>query len=143
MQEVTMKMPVLEESAGIDLGAVHDEQTARADSLTLPKRTLLLTDVTQIEEEPIEWLWADRIPFGKLVLLAGDPDAGKSFLSIAIAAAVSKGKILPGNPGPIEPISTLMLEMEDGFADTVRPRADKCGVGPDAILVSRSVTTRE
>ena len=34
--------------------------------------------VGDVEPEAVTWLWTDRIPLGKLTLLAGDPGLGKS-----------------------------------------------------------------
>ena len=36
----------------------------------------------QVVAQPLSWLWPDRIPLGKLVLLDGDPDLGKSLIAL-------------------------------------------------------------
>ena len=41
------------------------------------------------------WLWPGRVPLGKLTLLIGDPGLGKSFVTLDIAARVSRGLPLP------------------------------------------------
>ncbi len=63
---------------------------------------------------------------GKLTLLEGDPGLGKSWLTCAIACAVSHGKGLP-NAAPFEAGNVLMLSAEDGLGDTLRPRLDAVG----------------
>jgi len=84
-----------------------------------------LPDVTFAELEKdfreVRWLWAWRIPRGKLTLLSGDPDVGKSFLTTEVAAAVSTGRLLFGDE-PREPAAVLMLSAEDDPEDTVGPR---------------------
>ena len=45
---------------------------------------------TDIEPKPIEWAWKGRIPFGMITLFAGDPKLGKSYATLAIAAAISQ-----------------------------------------------------
>jgi hypothetical protein len=84
-----------------------------------------LPDVTFADLEPgfreVRWLWAWRIPRGKLTLLSGDPDVGKSFLTTELAAAVSTGRQLFGDD-PREPATVLMLSAEDDPEDTVGPR---------------------
>jgi hypothetical protein len=55
--------------------------------------TVCLADV---EPEDVEWLWFPYIPLRKLTLLEGDPGVGKSWLSLAIATAVSRGAPFPG-----------------------------------------------
>lgn len=48
--------------------------------------------------QPIEWLWQDRIPIGKVTLLAGDPGTGKSLLALDLAARVTRGEAFPSTP---------------------------------------------
>ena len=47
-----------------------------------------LADVTP---RAVRWLWPDRIPLGKLTLIAGEPGQGKSFLTMDLAARVTTG----------------------------------------------------
>jgi len=44
-----------------------------------------------VQPQPINWLWPNRIALGKLTLIAGDPGLGKSLLSIELAKHVTKG----------------------------------------------------
>jgi hypothetical protein len=69
-----------------------------------------------VEPEEVEWLWEPYIPKGKLVLFQGDPAAGKTWAALAFAARLTKQghKVLYGS-------------LEDGLADTLRPRAEKVG----------------
>jgi RecA-family ATPase len=92
-----------------------------------------LTAMSTVQPESVSWLWAGRIPYGKVTLLDGDPGLGKSFITLAIATSVSLGRGLPGEL-PRAPGRVLLLSAEDGLADTVRPRLDRgylkaCGVG--------------
>lgn len=88
-----------------------------------------------IQPEQIEWLWSPYIPLGKLTLVAGDPGVGKSWLSLAIAAALSRSLPLGGN-GPAAPAgSTLLLAAEDDPADTIRPRLDALGADPASVHI--------
>ena len=49
--------------------------------------------------ETVSWLWPGRIPHGKLVLFVGNPSAGKSLVSIDLAARLSVGAVfLDGSP---------------------------------------------
>lgn len=71
----------------------------------------------------IDWLWYPYIPRGKLTNLGGDPGQGKSYLSAAIASALSVGDPLPGQDFISRPpLRTLMLTGEDDISDTVVPR---------------------
>ncbi len=92
---------------------------------------------TDIEASNVEWLWDGRLPKGKLVLLAGDPGDGKSFISLGIAAAVTRGTGLP-NQETAEPGTVLILAQEDGHSDTVKPRLERMDADPERYFV-RSV----
>jgi putative DNA primase/helicase len=83
----------------------------------------LFVTMDSVAPEKVTWLWRHRIPLGRLILIDGDPSAGKSFLTLAIAAAVSRGGVLPGGE-KLNPSGVLLISVEDGFADTVRPRLD-------------------
>ncbi|MGI8497586.1 MAG: AAA family ATPase [Gemmatimonadaceae bacterium] len=94
--------------------------------------------LSDVQPEKVEWLWPDRIPFGKVTVLEGDPGLGKSTLALAIAAAVSTGHPLPGGRSD-EPADVLVLTFEDGLADTIRPRVDAAGGDPRRITAIRGV----
>ncbi len=47
----------------------------------------------------VHWLWPGRIPLGKLTLLVGDPGLGKSFITLDMAARVSRGAAWPDETG--------------------------------------------
>jgi putative DNA primase/helicase len=98
-----------------------------------------LADVVPAE---IDWLWEGYLARGKLTLLGGDPDLGKSQLSIDMAARQSAGKHWPF--GPLAHIaSTVFLCSEDGIADTIRPRADAAGADVSKLYVLRSTIVKD
>jgi AAA domain-containing protein len=45
-----------------------------------------------VTTRPVEWYWEGRIPKGKLTLLDGDPDLGKSVVTMDIAARGARGE---------------------------------------------------
>ena len=85
--------------------------------------SISLVCLAEVEPETVSWLWLPYIPLGKLTLLEGDPGVGKSWVSLAIATAVSLGKGLPGTE-TIESASVVLASAEDGLGDTIRPRLD-------------------
>lgn len=87
-------------------------------------KTVRLSDV---EARPIHWLWKEKIARGKLTMISGDPGLGKSQITLALAAAVSKGARWPVGGGYAPQGSTILLANEDGIADTIRPRLDAAG----------------
>lgn len=103
-----------------------DGEKKKAEPLTVKMAT--------IQSEKVDWLWPNRIPLERLTLWDGDPGAGKSILSLAIATAVSRGDPLPG--GDVSaPGNILLMSIEDGFADTVRPRLDAMGADVERISI--------
>ncbi len=77
---------------------------------------------SEIELEPVDWLWPGRLAIGKHTCVAGDPGTGKSQLSMAIAATVTMGGAWPCDEGRSLQGSVIVLSAEDGAGDTIVPR---------------------
>jgi RecA-family ATPase len=92
----------------------------------LPLEQELDVCMADVAPQEVEWLIEPYIPLGKLTIVEGDPDEGKSFAMLAIAAAITKGEGLPFGE-LAEPGNVLLLSAEDGRADTIRPRLDSLG----------------
>lgn len=101
----------------------------------------VLINLSDIAPEPMSWLWPGRIPMGKLTLVVGNPDLGKSLLSIDVAARVTSGRPWPGSDVRPRPGSVILLTAEDGLADTVRIRADAAGADVTKIKVLQGIRT--
>ena len=87
-------------------------------------REAVITSLANVEPEPVEWLWKRWLPKGKLVLLSGLGEVGKSTLCALVASTLSTGGAWPdGTPAP--KAKTLFLLAEDDLADTLRPRLDR------------------
>jgi putative DNA primase/helicase len=92
-----------------------------------------------VEREEVDWLWQGRLARGRLTALMGDPGAGKSWITGAIATAISNGEPLPGETGRTAPADALFMCAEDGLADTVRPRLEDMGADLTKIHVLTAV----
>ncbi len=89
-------------------------------------RRLVTVAAAEIAPAPVAWLWAGRFAFGKLGLVIGDPDLGKSLMTLDMAARVSRG--LPWPDGaPCDEGEVLLVTAEDAAADTIRPRLEAAG----------------
>src|SRR5215831_18925310 len=91
-----------------------------------------LTDVlhrcaSEIQMEPVKWLWPGRVAIGKHTALAGEPGGGKSQLTIDLAARVSMGAKLPCGEGTASQGAVIILSAEDSDADTIVPRLHAAG----------------
>ena len=94
-----------------------------------------LLPADQIVAQPVSWLWPDCLPLGKLLILDGDPDLGKSLLALDLCARLSTGRPFPdGRPGP-GPANALVLSAEDNAADTIVPRLVQLGADTQRVLV--------
>jgi hypothetical protein len=95
---------------------------------------LKTVNFADVEPEETKWLWPGVIPLGKLSMIAGPPGLGKSFVTLDVAARVSRGDPWPGYPETSwEPGDVLLLAHEDGVADTIRPRLDAAGANVERI----------
>lgn len=108
------------------LAEAAPEHTAAEGPVPTKLRSLTVVCMADVEPETVRWLWYPYIPFGKLTVLEGQPSLGKSWLTCALASAVSRGSGLPGCES-FEPGNVLMLSAEDGIADTIRPRLGAVG----------------
>jgi RecA-family ATPase len=84
---------------------------------------LATTCLTDIKAEPVVWLVPNRVPLGKLVMLAGDGGEGKTTVLLDTAAQITRGSCCFGltyDPPPAADV--LIISCEDDFGDTVVPR---------------------
>lgn len=101
-----------------------------------PAAPLLTRRLADVPAEEVAWLWDGRIPYGKLTVLAGDPGVGKSYLTMALATAVTLGVALPEDSrAPDGPGDVLMASYEDDPGDTLRPRANRLGAASDRLVI--------
>ena len=95
---------------------------------------LKLIKMSDIQPEPVEWLWEPYIPGGAITLIQGDGGDGKTTTALAIAAAVTTGLALP-NGFVGAPANVIIQNAEDSYAQTIRPRLEQFGADCDRIEV--------
>jgi hypothetical protein len=93
----------------------------------------LVTILSAVEPERIDWLWRGRLAAGKMTILDGDPGLGKSTAALDIAARITTGEPFPGEVSRRPPRGVVVLSAEDGLADTVVPRFMAAGGDLDRI----------
>src|SRR6266516_3695347 len=90
------------------------------------------TPLSDIQEYQLRWLWEQRVLRGKITLLDGDPDLGKSLITLDLAARVTTGKPMPdGTPG-IQG-NVILIAPEDDASDTIKPRILAAGGDPSRV----------
>jgi hypothetical protein len=93
----------------------------------------VVSRMRDLNAEPVEWLWPQRLAAGKLALLDGDPSQGKSLISLDIASRFTVAADLPDGYKPAQPIAVLLIGAEDEVTDTVLPRLQSAGADPDRV----------
>lgn len=100
-----------------------------------------------VEQKPVAWFWNNWLPAGKLTLLDGDGQLGKSLAMVDIAARYTTGSTMPDGSdcGVPVPGTVLMMIAEDDPDDTVCPRLSAAGADLKKVgfLQGRSVPDGE
>jgi putative DNA primase/helicase len=97
---------------------VSSEAASAIDGVTLQR-------LSDVKAESVDWLWPGRVAAGKITLVVGDPGLGKSWVALDVAARVTAGSLWPDRAaGPAVKGNVLLLDAENGLADTIRPRID-------------------
>lgn len=92
--------------------------------------------LAEIEAQPVQWLWYPYIPLEHVTLVYGDGDVRKSWLVLAIGAAVTTGgKVFAEDAQALEKGGVLLCTCEDDPAATVRPRAEGLGANLSRLFV--------
>ena len=84
-----------------------------------------LVCLADVEARAIEWLWEPYIPARMLTMISGDPGAGKTFLALAVAADLTRGRTPDGSKCP--PCNVICLTVENAIEEVLRPRFDALG----------------
>ena len=95
---------------------------------------LKLIRMSDIHPEPVEWTWEPYIPSGAITLIQGDGSAGKTTVTLAIAAAMTRGDALPGG-GSLIPSNVIIQNGEDSYAQTIRTRLEQMGADCDRVHI--------
>jgi hypothetical protein len=93
-----------------------------------------------VTPKTVKWFWRGYIPLGKPTVGDGDPDEGKSVLSIDLAARSTSGRSMPdGTPGATG--GALLISAEDDADDTITPRLIAAGADLTRTRILRTIKT--
>jgi RecA-family ATPase len=99
--------------------AEAERKNIKANNSAISETELICTANVQMRK--IDWLWSNHLARGKMTMLSGPSELGKSQISIDFASRLSSGGAWPdGDEAPLG--SVIILSSEDGIADTVVPR---------------------
>ena len=83
--------------------------------------------MSEIESQPTNWLWEDYIAKGTFTLITGEPDLGKSQITLSMAAIVTTGGIWPVGGKQSEMGNVILISAEDSPEHTIRTRLEANG----------------
>jgi hypothetical protein len=111
-----------------------EEYHRSSDIRTLKRPHIEVVCASDVITKEVEWLWAGRIPKGKLTMFDGDPDVGKSVVTMDLSARVSTGRTFPDG-APCEVGNVLIANLEDAKDDTIVPRLKAHGADLSRIRI--------
>lgn len=125
---------ILEEEKGYNAKSKSIFNDAQQKKRQAAPQSLVITKLSDVKREHIDYLWGYRMVQNGVNLLVGDGGLGKSALALHIARAVTNGVPLPDDQGQGVQGSVLMASYEDP-PDLVRQRARVLGIDLDKFYV--------
>lgn len=80
-----------------------------------------LIDAASVKPEPVHWLWPGWLARGKLHIIAGKAQTGKTTIALDLAACITSDRAFPNGHRP-QPGTVVIWSGEDDIADTLNPR---------------------
>jgi hypothetical protein len=116
-------------------GARPSSPPIPADPLAL-ESTADLVYLSELQPSPVEWLWKDRLASATLAMISGEPGSGKTWLALAIAAALTRGRA-PFTGEKLKPCNTLYASMEHDSSEVIHPRFAGLNGDPERFVILR------
>jgi hypothetical protein len=86
--------------------------------------TVTGTDIVYLaglQPQPVEWFWQHRLAAGTLAILSGEPASGRTWVALAIAAALTCGRD-PLTGEKLKPATVLYASTTHAPAQVIQPR---------------------
>ena len=122
-------------SAGMDEARFPETQEATPAPSAVSAGRLQLRPASDFAVEQARFLWGNRLPIGELTLLFGQEGIGKSYITTAIAAAITNGTQLPDSQGQEVEGKVVMAVYEDSISKTVLPRLRSLGANEHLVHI--------
>ncbi|MDT7810654.1 MAG: hypothetical protein QOJ42_570, partial [Acidobacteriaceae bacterium] len=98
--------------------------------------------LADLQPQPVEWLWQHRLAAGTLAMLSGEPGSGKTWVALAVAAALTRGRD-PFTGETLKPATVLYASAEHAAAQVIQPRfAGLHGDPARLVVLRRAVSVR-
>lgn len=128
--------------SGFDAGVRKPREVAEIEPAVIePSKPgkLNIVRLSDVRPEKIDWIWPGVLAKGKLSLFAGQGGVGKSTLVADVAARITTGSNWPTSNHKAEPGTVVIIQLEDGLADTVLPRFLAAGGDHSRVVVVSTV----
>ena len=99
--------------------------------------------MSEIEPKPVNWLWEDYIAKGTFTLITGEPDLGKSQITLSMTAIVTTGGIWPLGGKRCKEGDVILLSAEDSPEHTIRTRLEANGANLGKVHLLDGIRTSD
>lgn len=90
--------------------------------------------LSDVRPRGVEWLWPLHIPRRAITLIGGNPEMGKSLVTLDLAARITTGRPWPlSEHAPDVGTVILVVGGEDDIETVIRPRFDAAGGDPSKL----------
>src|SRR5271166_1423612 len=90
--------------------------------------------LSEVESEKVDWVWEGRIARGEVTMFSGDPGSAKTFVTMSVAADLTRGRIPASGAGKLKPLCVLYASCENSASHVIGPRFRAMG-GDDKKLI--------
>ncbi len=105
-----------------------------------PQASADIVYLSNLPLRPVEWLWQDRLASGSLAMIAGEPGSGKTWIALAIAAALTRGRT-PFTGKEVEPCTVLYASTEHDGSEVIQPRFTKLNGNTSRFVILRGAVS--
>ena len=99
-----------------------------------------LVYLSDLKLQPVRWLWQDRLASGTLSMISGVPGSGKTWVALAIAAALSRGRV-PYTGEACQLANVVYASMEHGSSEIIHPRFASLNGDPARFIILRGAAS--
>jgi len=96
-------------------------ETIKSRHTSSPDFAPLITRLDGMTPKAIHWLWEGRIAYSKIANFEGDPELGKSLVTLDLGSRATRAGEFPGG-SRVERAALLFIAAEDDYDDTIIPR---------------------
>ena len=107
------------------------------------KTSLIFEKASCIKPEVLNWLWPNRVPFGKMTLFVGHPGIGKGMATMEIAARATTASGWSDCKNTNDPMEVAIISSEDAGGDTLVPRLMAANADLTKIHIFKQAQTKD